>query len=91
MKQLPIDTIKIDQSFVRQFHSNKKIKTFIEAMLLMANKLSLHLVAGGVENKEQLDDLMTFFTEIIQGYYFSIPLSAEDAEKILKDFPINYD
>jgi diguanylate cyclase (GGDEF)-like protein len=91
MKQLPIDTIKIDQSFVQEFHSNKKIKTLIEAMLFMSKQLSFKLVAEGVENKDQLDHLMTFFTEIIQGFYFSMPLSAEDAEKILIDFPINHD
>ncbi|KKO48975.1 diguanylate cyclase [Arsukibacterium sp. MJ3] len=76
LKQLPIDAIKIDRSFVSDIGIDKNDETIIDAMLSMANSLGIYCIAEGVETPEQL----AFFTErhcvLIQGYLFSKPLSA---------------
>jgi diguanylate cyclase (GGDEF)-like protein/PAS domain S-box-containing protein len=76
LKQLPIDAIKIDRSFVSDIGIDKSDETIIDAMLSMANSLGIYCIAEGVETPEQL----AFFTErhcvLIQGYLFSKPLMA---------------
>ncbi|WP_290618704.1 MULTISPECIES: EAL domain-containing protein [unclassified Arsukibacterium] len=77
LKQLPIDAIKIDRSFVSDIGIDKSDETIIDAMLSMASSLGMYCVAEGVETNEQL----AFFTErhcyFIQGYFYSKPLTAE--------------
>ncbi|SNY54003.1 diguanylate cyclase/phosphodiesterase [Arsukibacterium tuosuense] len=77
LKQLPIDAIKIDRSFVSDIGIDKSDETIIDAMLSMANSLGMYCIAEGVETTEQL----AFFTErhcpLIQGYLYSKPLTAE--------------
>lgn len=75
LKQLPIDAIKIDRSFVSDIGIDQSDETIIDAMLSMANSLGMYCIAEGVETTEQL----AFFTErncvLIQGYLFSKPLT----------------
>ncbi|WP_301003609.1 EAL domain-containing protein [Arsukibacterium sp.] len=77
LKQLPIDAIKIDRSFVSDIGIDKSDETIIDAMLSMASSLGIYCIAEGVETTEQL----AFFTErqcsLIQGYLYSKPLLAE--------------
>ena len=77
LKQLPIDAIKIDRSFVSDIGIDKSDETIIDAMLSMANSLGMYCIAEGVETTEQL----AFFTErncmLIQGYLYSKPLTAD--------------
>ncbi|WP_290612944.1 EAL domain-containing protein [Arsukibacterium sp. UBA3155] len=76
LKQLPIDAIKIDRSFVSDIGIDKSDETIIDAMLSMASSLGMYCVAEGVETEAQL----AFFTErqcsLIQGYFYSKPLTA---------------
>jgi EAL domain-containing protein (putative c-di-GMP-specific phosphodiesterase class I) len=76
LKQLPIDAIKIDRSFVSDIGIDKSDETIIDAMLSMASSLGMYCIAEGVETTEQL----AFFTErrctLIQGYLYSKPLTA---------------
>ncbi|WP_372625262.1 EAL domain-containing protein [Arsukibacterium sp.] len=78
LKQLPIDAIKIDRSFVSDIGIDKSDETIIDAMLSMASSLGMYCIAEGVETSEQL----AFFTErqcsLIQGYFFSKPLPAAE-------------
>lgn len=77
LKQLPIDAIKIDRSFVSDIGIDKSDETIIDAMLSMASSLGIYCIAEGVETTEQL----AFFTDrhctLIQGYFYSKPLAAE--------------
>ncbi|MBV2129582.1 EAL domain-containing protein [Arsukibacterium indicum] len=77
LKQLPIDAIKIDRSFVSDIGIDKSDETIIDAMLSMASSLGIYCIAEGVETTEQL----AFFTDrhctLIQGYFYSKPLIAE--------------
>ncbi len=77
LKELPIDAIKIDRSFVKDIGIDRNDETIIEAMLSMANSLGMYCIAEGVETQQQLE----FFTErqcyFIQGYLLGKPMTAE--------------
>ncbi len=77
-----MDSLKIDRSFV----SNIKIdinKVIVEAILLLGRKIQAKITAEGVETKEQFDYLKSIGCNTIQGYYFSMPLAAEEATRYL--------
>ena len=76
LKELPIDAIKIDRSFVKDIGVDRNDETIIDAMLSMANSLGMYCIAEGVETQQQLE----FFTErhcyFIQGYLLGKPMTA---------------
>ncbi|MEO4048227.1 EAL domain-containing protein [Pseudomonas sp. CAU 1711] len=74
LKRLPIDVLKIDQSFVRDATSDPNDAEIIRAIVAMARSLNLELVAEGVEQQEQLDFLLQQGCHQYQGYLFSKPL-----------------
>lgn len=82
LKSLPLDTLKIDKSFVDGLLENTKEKAIIGSIIDMAHFLDLDVVAEGVEKKEQYECLRYFGCNFIQGYYFSKPLTAENLDKI---------
>jgi diguanylate cyclase (GGDEF)-like protein len=73
LKKLPLDTLKIDRSFVRDINVDQDDNAIIETIIAMAGKLSLGVVAEGVENYEQLAFLLANHCDVIQGYYFARP------------------
>gem|GEM_PF-3238956 len=78
LKRLPLDELKIDQSFVRELPKDKSNAAISEAIISMAKHLGLTVVAEGVETAEQLDFLKRTACTHYQGYYFSRPISAQD-------------
>ena len=74
----PIDTIKIDRSFVVDAVDNPKNKAIIQGIVLMASSLDLKIIAEGVETKQQYDFIKQLHCHEIQGYYFYEPLSIEE-------------
>ena len=78
LKQLPIKELKIDKSFIDDIHKNKNGESIVKAVISLAKTLDLEVVAEGVETKEQLDFLKENQCKIIQGYYFSKPLSVTE-------------
>lgn len=85
LKQLPINTLKIDKSFIDNIAGNKREKAIVDGIIQLAQKIGLDVVAEGVETKEQIQLLKIMGCNQIQGYYFSKPLSAnETEEKFLK-------
>ncbi len=84
LKVLPIDTIKIDRSFISGITADPfdapRDANIIRAITSMAQSLSLYVVAEGVETEEQYRFLQFLGCHFVQGYYFSRPLAAEDLE-----------
>ena len=78
LEQLPFDTLKIDMSFVRKIQDNGEGGTIAATITAMAHALNKKVVAEGVETQAQLDFLRKHDCELIQGYFFSRPLPAEE-------------
>ncbi len=78
LKRFPIDTLKIDRSFVNEIGINSSGEAIIKAIIAMGQSLGLRLVAEGVEQLNQLQYLALQSCEVVQGYYFSKPLFATD-------------
>ena len=85
LKQFPIDTLKIDQSFVRSLSEDRDDIAIVLAIISLGKALNLRLVAEGVETREQLQILQDKGCHDIQGYYFSKPLTAENMQKLLEE------
>ena len=84
LRTLPIDTLKIDQSFIRQI-KNAAGKTMISSIISLGHALNLHVVAEGVENESEVMYLKEQSCEYIQGYYFSKPLTVEAVTKKIEE------
>jgi len=84
LHQFPINTLKIDRTFVGDIRSDRGDASIIDAIVAMARGLHLELVAEGVENRTQLDYLREQGCEEVQGYIFSPAVPALDMAKLLK-------
>jgi predicted signal transduction protein with EAL and GGDEF domain len=85
LKQLPIDTLKIDRSFVMDATTDKDDQEIIKTIIAMARNLSMDTVAEGVETKEQQEFLTQLGCHVMQGFYFGHPMPADQFEQILGD------
>ncbi len=83
LKRFPIDTLKLDQSFVQGVLTDSSDAAIVSAVISMAHSLDLEVVAEGVETEEQLDFLQKQRCDRIQGFYFSAPLASEELERFL--------
>ena len=81
LKRFPIDTLKIDRSFVQDIGSGKDDAAIILAIISMAKSLKQRVIAEGVETKAQFEFLRDHGCDEIQGYYFSGPLAAGEFEQ----------
>ena len=84
IKQLPVDKIKIDISFVKGININHKDEAIIKVIIALAKNLELKVIAEGVETKEQLEFLRDQMCDEIQGYYYYKPMSASQIEELMK-------
>ena len=76
LQQFPIDTLKIDRSFVTDIGIDKDNAAIVRTIIQMGRSLKLEVVAEGVENEEQLDFLRINGCDIVQGHLFGDPMSA---------------
>ncbi|MEH6948920.1 EAL domain-containing protein [Bacillus sp. JJ634] len=84
LHRFPIDTLKIDQSFIRNLMSVKGDAAIIKAIITMAKTLQLDIIAEGVEDKKQLDFLEQENCDIIQGFYLSKPIPFPELVQFLE-------
>lgn len=84
IKQLPVDKIKIDMSFVQGININHKDEAIINVIIVLAKNLGLKVIAEGVETKEQLKFLRDQMCDEIQGYYYYKPMPANQIEELMR-------
>jgi len=84
MVQLPIDTLKIDRSFVAQLEHSDQARVVVSTIIGMANSLKLRLVAEGVENDRQRSIMRSESCRLAQGFYFSTPLKSNSLIELLR-------
>ena len=78
LKQLPIDTLKIDKSFVREIGPNANDNTLVQTIIALGHSLGMTMIAEGVESLEHLDTLKQFGCDEIQGYWLAKPMPAAE-------------
>ncbi len=83
LQKFDIDFLKIDRSFMHNLASDSNDLALCEAMIVMAHKLGIKVIAEGIETQSQCDFLKKIGCDYGQGYFFSKPLSVEDFEKLL--------
>jgi diguanylate cyclase (GGDEF)-like protein len=83
LKKFPLDTLKIDQSFIHDLATNNEDASLVKAIISMAHSLGMDVIAEGVEQQDQMEFLSINDCDIIQGYLFSRPLPAAELAKIL--------
>lgn len=85
LRKLPIDTLKIDKSFIDVVTEDANGKNIVNTIINLAHTLNLTVIAEGVEYTEQLDYLKTQECDCIQGYLFSKPLNGEDIVALIHE------
>ena len=83
LKRFPIDTLKLDKSFIHDIAKSAKDATLVNSVIVMAHSLNLEVVAEGVETVQQLKFLRAHECGEAQGYYFSNPVSAAECRALL--------
>jgi diguanylate cyclase (GGDEF)-like protein/PAS domain S-box-containing protein len=90
IKHFPIDTLKVDRSFIRNLPQDSEDKAIIEAIITMGKTLSLKVVAEGVETLEQENYLREQICDEMQGFYFSKPVGADKFADLLRTHKSSY-
>ncbi len=85
LKRLPLDVLKIDQSFIRDVSEDENSAAIVASIISMGKLLGFELIAEGVETADHLEFLKDKGCENYQGYYFSKPLPVSDLETVLGD------
>ena len=85
LKQFPLDSLKIDRSFIEDVATDENDAAIVKAIMLLADTMNLNVIAEGVETIEQLKVLNQFNCELIQGFYFSKPLPNDAFIQFVKE------
>ncbi|WP_299789961.1 EAL domain-containing protein [uncultured Shewanella sp.] len=83
LRHFDVDTLKIDRSFLIDIATNENDQAIASSIIELARNLKLNVVAEGVETKEQLEQVFSRGCYVIQGYYFSKPLTVDDMESYM--------
>ena len=81
LRNLPVETLKIDKSFIDKILEDRVQKDFVRSIIDMAHTIGLQVTAEGVESEVQLENLLQFGCDSVQGYIFSKPVPPEQAIK----------
>lgn len=90
LQKLPIHTLKIDRSFVRDIKSESGGAAIVDAIIAMSSGLHLNLIAEGVETEEQLRYLRAKGCNEMQGFLFGEPMPADEAEQLISNFSFKW-
>jgi EAL domain-containing protein (putative c-di-GMP-specific phosphodiesterase class I) len=85
LKHLPIQKLKIDQSFIHDIPRNSNDAAITRSIIALGHALDLIVLAEGVENKAQMEFLKQEKCDALQGYFLGTPVTAEDFEVILQN------
>ncbi len=85
LKNLPINTLKIDRSFIKDICQDENDKKIVKTLISMAHSMDMKVVAEGVEERDQFDLLNQYSCDEIQGYMLSKPIPAEEITELLKN------
>ena len=89
LKNLPVDILKIDRSFIKEIEINADDKPIVKGIIALANSLGLTTIAEGVENEQQRAIVHELGCDTIQGYLISRPLPSEEFERsYLNEFKV---
>ena len=88
VKRLPVDRLKIDQSFVRNLSTDPNDAAIVRAIITLGHSLDLEVVAEGVETADQLARLRAEGCDHVQGYYFGQPMPAEEFVMLVRSEPV---
>lgn len=86
LKDLPVDILKIDQSFIRDIDTNSNSSSLTKAIVSLGHDLNLKVIAEGVETNKQLSLMKQQSCDLVQGYIFSKPLNYEQTENYLNTY-----
>jgi len=84
IKNFPIDTLKVDRSFIHNLSQDSENQAITKAIIAMAKNLNLTVVAEGVETQEQKDFLRGLICDEMQGFHFSRPIAADQLAFLLR-------
>ena len=87
LHRFPVDTLKIDRSFVNEIKSGQENSAIVKTIVALAHMLNMDVIAEGIETTTQLDQLKLLKCEHGQGYFFAKPLSKEKAEELIASYP----
>ncbi len=83
LHRLPIDTLKIDRSFIMNMHENETARHFVDTIVHLSHKLGRDVICEGVELQVQADILASLGVEYSQGFLYSRPVAANEAEMLI--------
>jgi EAL domain-containing protein (putative c-di-GMP-specific phosphodiesterase class I) len=86
LRRLPLDKLKIDKSFVQDMAHSAESSAIVQAIVAMAHRLQLAVIAEGVETADQVAALRQADCDQIQGYYYSRPLAVEDCAAFIRRY-----
>ncbi|WP_419811403.1 putative bifunctional diguanylate cyclase/phosphodiesterase [Bacterioplanoides sp.] len=89
LKNLPVDAIKIDRTFVKDLSSSNADQAIASSIIALGKNLDMMIVAEGVETAEQAQFLINSGCDLAQGYYYGRPLPADQAEQFLNALPLS--
>ena len=84
LKRLPLNTLKIDRSFIQDIQTSSQDMEIVQAIIVMAHTLQLQVVTEGVETTEQLELLRHYGCDFIQGYLISRPVELDALPRVLE-------
>jgi len=85
LRKLPVDELKIDKSFVDQMFDDDAAQKMVQNIIAIGKNFGMHLIAEGVETKEQKELLTAFGCDRFQGYYFAKPLPKDELLKFFNE------
>jgi diguanylate cyclase (GGDEF)-like protein/PAS domain S-box-containing protein len=88
--RFPLDALKIDRSFIQQICSLAEKEAIVDAIIQMAHRLQMKVIAEGVENGQQVELLKSLGCDVIQGYYYSKPLPLEELVEFIQFWEIEH-